>query len=321
MHYEHVWRAFLSEPLAILPEKLAEVRAFLELKVRGGEIDPAAVSALVAAREEREARFAAIQGAARRPDGMIQVGPVAILPVMGVLAQRLDLFSEMSGGVSAERVGSRLDALVADKSVKKIVMAFDSPGGSVYGIEELGRKIRAAGEQKKIVGIADSVAASAAYWLIAQTGEVNVTPGGQVGSIGVIVQHVDDTQAEALKGEKSTFITSSPYKAETVGPLTDEARAELQRKVDHYHGLFVAAIAKGRGMTPARVEKDFGQGRMVTAQAAVDRGMADRVATLEQVLSRLGADVSSGGPSAEAKSPTVGAKVAAARARAVQVAE
>lgn len=302
--YEQVWRAFLNEPLAILPEKLAEVRAFLELKLAGGEVDPEKVAAIVAGRLDRADRLGAIQGQ-RRGNGVVQVGPVAVLPVFGVLGQRVDALGEASGGVGAERVGSTLDQLVQDKSVKKIVMAFDSPGGSVYGIDELGRKIREAGARKKIVGIADSVAASAAYWLLAQTSEVNVTPGGQVGSIGVIVQHVDDTKAEELKGEKSTFVTSSPFKAETLGPLTDEARGELQKKVNHYHSMFVAAVAKGRSVTEAKVEKDFGGGRMVTAKEAVSRGMADHVATLEQLLGRLGADVSSGpGATGHADSPT-----------------
>lgn len=304
MPYRSILAAFYSDPLAILPEKLEEVRAFLHLKAEGKDIKPEQLAAVVGS---------------RRPDGVQMAGRVAVVPVFGVIAQRTGMLAEASGGVSAERLGATLDALAEDKQVRSIVLAFDSPGGSVYGIEELGAKIRGLRDRKKIVGLADSVAASAAYWLIAQTSEVNVTPGGQVGSIGVLSAHQDISELEAKLGVKTTVVTSAPYKAEMapIAPLSEEARGEMQAKVQHYHGLFTKAVAKGRGVSEARVEADFGKGRMVTAQAAVDRGMADRVATLEQVLRRLDAgDLES---AQTAKAVGHDAKWAAARVRALEV--
>lgn len=299
MNYQHILSAFYSTPLAILPEKLLEIRAFLAAKARGENIPP-----------ERIAQLAA----ARRHDGAQTVGRVAILPVFGVLAQRVGSLEAASGGVSTEEIGHSLDALVGDREIKAVVLAFDSPGGSVYGVEELATKIRGYRDQKKIVGIADSVAASAAYWLLAQTSDVYVTPGGQVGSIGVLAAHTDLSEWEKAQGFRTTYVTSSPHKAEHApeSPLSDEARAELQAKVNHYHGVFVASIAKGRGITEHKVEKSFGQGRMVTAEDAVARGMVDKVGTLETVLRRLGAD----SPAAKAALP---ATLAAIRARAVEV--
>lgn len=289
--YSAILNAFYSTPLAIQPEKLDEIRAFLHLKADGGRVPQFHVEALEALRKAREERFLAALGAAtRRPDGSQLVGRVGVLPIFGVISQRVGAMERASGGVSTEEIGAALDSLVADRQVKAIVLAFDSPGGSVYGVQELGDRIRAAREQKRIVGLADSVAASAAYWLIAQSGEVVVTPGGQVGSIGVISAHEDWSKRMDTEGVKTTLITSSPFKAEAhpFAPLADEARAELQRKVDHYHAAFVAAVAKGRGVTENRVAKDFGQGRMLTAADAKAAGMVDSVATLETVLRRLG---------------------------------
>lgn len=277
MNYSRIIEAVYSEPWAILPEKLAAIRQFLSIKAVGGDVS--------------EEQIKAATGS-RRGSNVQMAGRIAVMPIFGTLAQRVGSLEEASGGVSAEAIGATLEGLVADKQVRAIVMAFDSPGGSVYGIEELGAKIRALKEEKKIVGLADSVAASAAYWLISQTSEVNVTPGGQIGSIGVVAAHEDYSKhLEEKAGVKTTLVTAGTFKGEgnPYGPLTDEARAEMQKKVNHYYGLFVGAVAKGRGVTAARVEKDFGQGRMFTASEAVTRGMADHVATLEQVLRRLGA--------------------------------
>lgn len=64
-------------------------------------------------------------------------------------------------------------------------------------------------------------------------------------------------------------------------PLDKESRAEMQRHVDRYYRMFVESVARNRGTSVDRVESEFGQGRIVGAQDAVRRGMADRVGTFE----------------------------------------
>lgn len=294
MYYPSIHAVFHSTIWAILPEKLEEIRAFLATRFRGEMIPEEEVQRITAGRRVGQAQIN---------------GKVAVLPIFGVLSQRVGMLERASGGVSTEEVGATLDSLAADKAVRSIVLAIDSPGGSVYGVQELADKVRAVAAQKKVIAVADSVAASAAYWVGSQANEFAVTPGGQVGSIGVLVAHTDVSKAEEAAGQKTSYITSSPYKVEGAPeqPLTEEARTELQAKVDHYHAMFVRAIAKGRNVSESKVNSEFGQGRMVTARDAVSRGMADRVTTLEQVLTRLGAE---GGVSASAM---------AMRARAVAI--
>ncbi|WP_456856745.1 hypothetical protein [Bradyrhizobium sp. USDA 4501] len=47
------------------------------------------------------------------------------------------------------------------------------------------------------------------------------------------------------------------------------------------------AVASGRRVTQTKIRKEFGQGRMVGTREAVARGMADRIATLDQVISGM----------------------------------
>ena len=53
--------------------------------------------------------------------------------------------------------------------------------------------------------------------------------------------------------------------------------------------MFVRAVARNRSVKIADVTGGFGEGRVVGATQAVKLGMADRVESMEQTLSRLGA--------------------------------
>lgn len=308
MKYRLIRAAFYSAIWAIHPGKLAEMEAFLRLKADGGEVSAEEIAEIMAA---------------RRAGGVQVYGKTAVLPVFGTLAQRVGGLEAASGGISTEKIGASLDGLMADRSVKNVVMVYDSPGGSVQGIPELAQKIRGYRSEKKIIGVADPMAASAALWLMAQATESYVSPSGQVGSVGVIAMHQDTSKQEEMEGVKTTIVTSSPYKAEMASsqPLTEEARGELEAKVREYHGMFISDIAKGRGISAANVEKNFGQGRMLTASQAKAAGMVDGIANLETVLRRLGADSSSGGMAAQAPED-LGERMKlakAARARAIEV--
>jgi capsid assembly protease len=142
---------------------------------------------------------------------------------------------------------------------------------------------------KKIVAVANGMAAWAAYWIGTAADELWVTPSGQVGSIGVFAAHEDIPKALEEEGVKVTLVSAGKYKTEAMPyePLSAEARASMQRMVDDFHTMFVAAVARNRGVATSTVKHGFGDGRMVLAQDAVRAGMADGVATLDQTLARL----------------------------------
>lgn len=269
LRYRQILSAVLATPWAILPEKLTEITAFL-----------AGAAAGVESEQEFEARGNGGESHA--------VGRLAIIPVRGTLVHRGENTLNHSGRTSAEAVSIALNEAVADHRISTVVLDVDSPGGAVHGIPELAAEIRSLRERKRIVAVVNATGASAAYWLASQASELVVTPSGRVGSIGVILAHSDlSAQLEKL-GVSITLITAGRRKAEgnPLGPLDDEARAELQSQVDAYYAQFVSDVALGRGVSEDIVRTQFGEGRMVRAQSAVDRGMADRVATFVATLGR-----------------------------------
>ena len=287
--YDRVIAAALGTPWAILPEKLQAIEVFLSRAGRGDTLT----------REEIEAAKQKPRHQAKPPRG------VGLIQVFGTITPRADWMSEWSGGTSAEAVGRAVDELAADPAAEAIVMEFDSPGGSVYGTEQLALKVEAAAKQKKVIAVVNSLAASAAYWVASNASEIVVSPDGEVGSIGVYLMHRDVSKATDTRGEKVTYIKAGKNK--TAGnphePLTADAAAELQKGVDDYYDLFVRAVARGRNVSLTRVREGFGQGGTVRAKEAVAEGMADRIGTLDDVLGRYGLAAADITPVAEAAQP------------------
>lgn len=274
--YPHIRRFLAAAPWAIVPEALDFLIEVIDRRVEDRE--PTA-----------EEKAAAIE-AASRPPVAASSGSIAVLPVRGIISNRIGAMQNMSGGTSAEALQNALAQLVADPHVSAIVLDVDSPGGSVLGIQELADAIHQATATKPVYAVANAVAGSAAYWIASQASELVVTPSGLVGSIGVFSVHVDRSQADAADGIKRTLIKAGRFKAEgsDMEPLTDEARAAAQQQIDAYYGQFTRAVARGRGVSLANASgAKFGEGRMVTAAEAVDRNMADRVATMQETIDRL----------------------------------
>ena len=230
------------------------------------------------------------QPAAARPTpGARSVGLVQVIPLVGTIFPRGGGFwAELFGGASAERFAAAVRQAANDPAVSAIVLDVDSPGGSVAGITEAAAVVRDATTQKPVVAIANSLAASAAYWIASAATELMVTPSGEVGSIGVFAAHEDISAALDHAGIKVNLISAGKYKTDgnPYTPLSDEARAAIQASVDRYYGMFVADVARGRNSTPDAVQAGFGEGRTVGAQEARRQGMADAVGTFDDAVQR-----------------------------------
>lgn len=278
MKYRHILSAFAAEPWALQPEKMQAVIEFLLFKADGGELSHDEVAARLT--KKADAEVARTEGA------------VAVIPIYGVLAQRMNLMSEFSGGTSYQRLEGALNAALDSDEIKAIVLDIDSPGGGVPGAMELGAAMRAVrGGKKSIVAQVNSLAASAAYWIAAQADEIVVTPSGRAGSIGVYTYHDDLSGFFEQKGIKRTYISAGEHKVEgnESEPLGEDARGFIKKLVDESYDNFVGAVAEGRGVTRATVLDRFGQGRVFGAAELVERGMADRIGTIGETLERFGA--------------------------------
>ena len=285
--YSQVISYIREQPWAIKASYLAVMRDIIHYRNAGGDLTPEETQARIGPSDRFIQELQAQQDRAQSQGA----GIVAVIPIFGLIAHHAYMVEDISGprGTATERVSERIRNALDDPNVEKIVLNIHSPGGSVYGVEELAAEIRSARGKKPIIAVANAMAASAAYYIASAASEIVVTPSGEVGSIGVFSAHQDLSEALKMEGVKITLIAAGKYKTETnpFEPLSDEAREYEQSMVDKYYGLFVNAVAKGRGVPAATVRRDFGQGRMVTAKDAVAAGMADRIGTLDETLARV----------------------------------
>jgi ClpP class serine protease len=104
----------------------------------------------------------------------------------------------------------------------------------------------------------------------------------------VFTVHEDISKALENEGVKVSMISAGKFKTEgnPYEPLSEEARAAIHESVNDGYEKFVNAIARNRNVKAADVRYGFGEGRVVSAEQAVSLGMADRVGTLDETVSR-----------------------------------
>lgn len=275
MKYKAILSAVQNTVWPIMPEKMDAICGFLELAAAGLHVDAETIDRVAARNKDQRAS--------------VTSQSVAVLPVYGTISQRMDIMSDVSGGTSTDALGREFDRLIKDPDVSAIVFDVDSPGGNYYGTPELATKIYESRGQKPIVAQVNSLAASAAYWIASAADEIVMSPSADAGSIGVMAVHYDMSAANDEAGVKPTYIFSGQYKVEANPdePLSDEAMAEIQRRVNEAGDVFTRQVARNRGVKPSVVRSQFGQGRIFGAADAIDRSMANRENTLEETVARL----------------------------------
>ena len=169
---------------------------------------------------------------------------LAIIPVEGLLLHRSEMY-----GSSYEGIREQLNKALNSPQVEHIVLDIDSGGGEINGLFDLVDDIVAARSQKPITALVNECACSAAY-LIASSAQRIVAPRTAiVGSIGVIVTHLDQSEAEKKMGLKFTEVYAGTHKNgfSLHQPLSETAKEDLQTQVDETYELFIQTLAKNRG--------------------------------------------------------------------------
>ncbi|MGA0890876.1 MAG: S49 family peptidase [Burkholderiaceae bacterium] len=268
----------LNSPWAILPDRLEEIHAIYGARLRGEEPDLAAIEARIG------------KPLASEPQGYEVRDGAALVLLRGVLAQRMNLMSNISGGTSTELFARDVRQALEDPAVRSIIVMADTPGGAVAGTQSAADVVRSARGRKPIATFAEGMMASAGVWIGTAADQVILSDGStQVGSIGVVATHTDVSKREEAMGIKTTEIVAGKYKraASQYGPLTEIGRATIQEQVDYLYGLFVSDVAQNRGVNVDDVLNKMADGRMFIGQQAIDAGIADQITSLDVLIAQL----------------------------------
>ncbi|GIX11765.1 MAG: serine peptidase [Elioraea sp.] len=266
----------------------------LRLSGRPLAIAPRALDGLLAADLSIGARSAImpilrdVDPAASRGFTMTDSG-IAVVPVLGPLVSRGDWLTALFGASDYGAIGSDVAAAFAEPSAHAVLLELDSPGGEVGGLFDLVDRLVSLREEagKPLWAVAHESALSAGFAIASAADRLYVSRTAEVGSVGVVAIHVDESAADAMAGHKWTLIHAGQKKVDgnPHEPLSVEAFADIQADVDALHAELVGLIARNRGMNPDAVRVT--EAAIYRGQRAIDIGFADRLGSLDQALADL----------------------------------
>ena len=203
---------------------------------------------------------------------------VALIPVSGPIMRGQSKY----GGASSLGIRQGIRAALNDPKVSAIMLAVDSPGGTVTGTDELAQEVKAATAKKPVYAHVEGQAASAAYWAIAYATRITASPTSLVGSIGVFAVLEDTTKAADAQGVRVHVVKSGEMKGagEPGTPITQGVLDETKRIVDGMAEFFFQAVKEGRGLD-AKGLNAVNDGNAWLASEAKKLGLVDAVQTMD----------------------------------------
>jgi len=216
---------------------------------------------------------------------------IAIVAIVGVAASLTRRGATMTAGGDyiarvkinglirndQDRVES-LEKLAKARSAKAVVVHIDSPGGTTAGSEQLHNALKGLAAAKPIVVVVDGLAASGGYIAAMSADHIVAQETSLVGSIGVLFQYPNFSDALKTIGVKVEEIKSSPLKAAPNGfePTSPEARAAIEALVKDSYAWFRGMVKERRKMDDATLEA-VTDGRVFTGRQGVGLKLIDEL--------------------------------------------
>jgi len=202
----------------------------------------------------------------------------ALVTIKGEIADGAD--------ASAENIVAAMRAGLEDSGSQALVLLINSPGGSPVQAGIINDEIvrLKALHHKPIYAVVEESCASAAYYIAAATDKIYVDKASIVGSIGVLMDGFGFTGLMDKLGVERRLMTAGENKGflDPFSPQTEAQRKHAQTMLNHIHSQFIAVVKKGRG-DRLKETPDMFSGLFWTGQQAVELGLADELASLDQV--------------------------------------
>ncbi|MBX9937110.1 MAG: S49 family peptidase [Burkholderiaceae bacterium] len=283
MMYPHLSARLFNAPLLLHPQKLDAIIAGIGPRLLGGkslQLDaisaqaPEMFSTRKTTRADMERGFKVVDG-------------VAVVSAMGALVHRTRMEADSTMLIGYNDLAATAEAAMDNPEVHAILQVYDSPGGEVAGAFEYGQRLLDMRGKKPMIAIADSMAASAAYLAASAADEVVLTATGYVGSVGVVMRHVDFSKALENDGIQVTHIFAGAHKVDgnPYEPLPTDVRASFQEDIESLYAMFVQAVSTHTGLSTEAVRAT--QARTYRGQTAIDVGLARRISTTDALIAEL----------------------------------
>ncbi|MFP4104656.1 MAG: signal peptide peptidase SppA [Phycisphaerae bacterium] len=221
--------------------------------------------------------------------GWLVSNKIAVIDVDGLITnQREAGFLGMEDNPTSLFI-EKLDRVTADEDVRAVVLRINSPGGGVTASDIMYHALRKLKQRRKmpVVSIIEDVGASGGYYLACGSDKILAHPTSVVGSIGVIIQTFSFAGTLNMLGANTQAIKSGKYKdmGSPLKPLSEDDARVFQNVVDDLYQRFLRVVDKGRPGMSAEDVASVADGKIFTAQEALDNGLIDAIGYMDDAIS------------------------------------
>lgn len=276
-------RQVFNTPQLVLADDLQAIAQFLVNRANGVEMDSEYVNVkdgtpkfeLSANPTEED-----IIKHERAINGISEDGTTGYLDVTGTLVAKHDDFNACMGFTSYEKLYSQFEKQVS-MGIEKVVLNVDSGGGEARTAFEMADQFKALAVENNIpiYAYVDGLSASAAFLWSSIADEIVARPDSEIGSVGVVVQLVNNSKMLENKGITRKFITYGENKVpfDDSGEFTAKFIQSIQEKVNKTGIQFNKFIARNRNMQVEDVIAT--QAEVFDTEDALKVGFIDKVMT------------------------------------------
>ena len=276
-------RQVFNTPQLVLADDLQAIAQFLVNRANGVEMDSEYVNVkddtpkfeLSANPTEED-----IIKYERAINGISEDGTTGYLDVVGTLVAKHDDFNACMGFTSYEKLYSQFEKQVS-MGIEKVVLNVDSGGGEARTAFEMADQFKSLAVENNIpiYAYVDGLSASAAFLWSSIADEIVARPDSEIGSVGVVVQLVNNSKMLENKGITRKFITYGENKVpfDENGEFSKQFVKSIQDKVNKTGIQFNKFIARNRNMQVEDVIAT--QAEVYDAEDALAVGFIDKIMT------------------------------------------
>jgi protease-4 len=194
---------------------------------------------------------------------------------------------EIKGVISSsENAVRQIKSYREDGSIRALLLRIDSPGGGVAASQEIFEEVRKTKESGKPVVVSmGAMAASGGYYIACGASRIVANRGTLTGSIGVISEFLQLSDALDKLGVSVNTIKAGALKdaGSPTKKMTSADRAYFQKLMDEVHEQFIGVVAAERGIDPDSI-RALADGSVMTGETAVRKGLVDTIGTYEDAI-------------------------------------
>lgn len=188
--------------------------------------------------------------------------------------------------INFEKLVPVIVRLAENENVKGMVLRVNSPGGSVFGSDQIGEALDYFMKKGKPLAVSmGDYAASGGYWISCCADKIFADPMTVTGSIGIygLIPEFAGTLSKIGVSPQTVSTNPSADFPSGMKPMDERQLGVMQQYVDRGYDKFVSRVAKGRKMSKERV-KAIAEGRVWDGIMARRIGLVDSLGGLDKAV-------------------------------------